>query len=387
MNNTKPTNGSRPPEISGLRTWIEIDKKALASNYEVFRKRIGKKTKLMAVVKSNAYGHGLVDFSKEICKLGADRLAVDSVVEAVTLRKQGIDTPILVLGYTLPERLDDVLNHDVSISVSSLDQLSALSGNSGGQEISVHVKVDTGMHRQGFLPNELDKVISFFKTHGKIKPEGLFTHFSSAKNPSFPDYTKSQIREFERWREAFKKAGFTFISHASATAGSLLFPGANYDMVRIGIGLYGLWPSKETKHFLGDKMELLPILSWLTVISETKKLPKGSKIGYDCTETLERDSLVGVCPIGYWHGYPRTLSSIGHVIVKGKKARILGRVSMDMISVDLTDISDAVAGDHVTLIGNDGKENVTANEIADLSDTSYYEIVTRLNPLIKRIYN
>lgn len=375
----------------GLRTWIEVDKKAVEKNYRLFRSLVKKGTKLMSVVKSNAYGHGLVDFSKEISKLGADWLAVDSVVEAKTLRDNGITKPILVLGYTLPEMIPAALLKDVSLTVSSMEVLRFLKSfnnksENGKKPLKVHIKVDTGMCRQGFLERELPAVLRELKKDKNLEVEGLYTHFSTAKNPAFPQFTKMQTASFSKWIKEFKKAGFNPIVHASATAGVLLYPEAHFDMVRIGIGLFGIWPSKESEAYLKDKFSLTPVLSWKTVVSEIKSLPAGSRIGYDGTEVLDKDSKIAVCPIGYWHGYPRALSSIGRVLVGGRECKIFGRVSMDMIVINITGVENVKTGDETVIIGRQGKKEVPADKIAGLSDGSPYEIITRLNPLIKRFY-
>ncbi|TSC67067.1 MAG: alanine racemase [Parcubacteria group bacterium Gr01-1014_73] len=366
---------------NGLRTWIEVDCLAIEKNYKLFRSLIVPKTKLLAVVKSNAYGHGLVDFTKELERLGVDWFGVDSIVEGLALRREGIKTPILVLGYTLPDKFKEAAAHNISLTVSSFETLKVLQKSHFSKPLKIHIKVDTGMHRQGFLLKDLPKVLK-----SKVKPEGLYTHFAMAKNPAFPEYTKKQIAEFEKWRTAFKKIGLSPVCHAAATAGTMIFPEAHFDMVRIGIGLYGLWPAKEIELYFASRLTLTPVLSWKTIISEIKKLPKGAKIGYDCVETLQKDSRVAICPIGYWHGYPRALSGIGFVLIHGRRAKILGRVSMDMIAVDVSDITAAKVSDEVVLIGPQEKEKITVNELANLSDTSHYEFVTRLNPLIKRIY-
>ena len=339
----------------------------------------------MAVVKSNAYGHSLLDFAKEM-ETKADWLGVDSVVEGIALRKAGITIPILVLGYTLPERMQDARNHNLSVSVSTLETLKALAQQKGAHP-KFHIKVDTGMHRQGFLMADLPDVLGLLTSDDAFKKsfEGLFTHFASAKNPAFPAYTQGQLKEFKVWKETFEKAGLTFMSHAAATSGTLLFPESHFDLVRVGMGLYGYWPSFETGEYLKDKISLSPVLSWKTVIAELKMLPAGSKIGYDCTETLERDSMVAICPVGYWHGYSRKLSSIGRVLIRGKRCRVLGRVSMDMLTIDVTD-TGAKIEDEVVLIGSSGKESITAVDMANLDETSYYETLTRINPLIKRFF-
>ncbi len=368
---------------TGLRTWIEIDKSAIANNYRLFRNVIKPEVKLMSVVKSNAYGHSLHDFAKEIEKLGADWIGVDSVVEGLSLRKLGIQTPILVLGYTLPELQKEAVDNNISLSISNCEALESLLSQNFLKIPNIHIKVDTGMSRQGFLLSEQKKLIDLLlQNKNKINIEGLFTHFAAAKNPAFPKETNSQIAEFQNWREALLKAGFKFIAHACATSGTILFPQAHFDMVRIGIGMYGLWPSAETESYAKDKLPLKPILSWKTVVGEIKTLDQERGVGYDFTETVPAGTKVAILPIGYWHGYPRALSSIGHVLINKQKARVLGRVSMDMLIIDVTKIKDVKVGDEVTLIGDE----ISAEYLANLHGSSWYELVTRLNPLIKRIY-
>jgi alanine racemase len=369
----------------GLRTWIEIDRKAIKHNYDIFRSLVSKKTKLMAVVKSNAYGHGLLDFSREMEKLGADFLGVDSVLEALALRKEGIKTPILVLGYTLPEMIEEAIAKNISFAVSTFETLEFLAKQ---KKLSpkIHIKIDTGMHRQGFLESDMKRVSDILKKNSNIICEGLFTHFASAKNPAFPHDTKKQIEVFKKWIACFQKEGWKPIIHAAATGGTQLYPEAHFDMVRVGMGLYGLPASRETKAATQDGYVLMPILTWKTLASEIKKIPRGDRVGYDFTETLSGNTTIAVCPVGYWHGYPRALSGIGRVLVNGKEVKILGRVSMDMIVIDITSIPNVRVGDEIILLGSDSKSEVSAEGIATLLDASWYELVTRINPLIKRIY-
>jgi alanine racemase len=372
---------------NGLRTWIEIDRKALSNNYSQFRKILSSKTKLMSVVKSNAYGHGLIDFSHEVEKLGVDWLGVDSIVEGIALRKSGIKKPILVLGFTLPEMLRRAARADISVAVSTFELLETISKISFPNRLNVHIKVDTGMHRQGFQEYEIEKVIRKLKDlEKKIRIEGLFTHFAAPNNPKFKKLTDRQCDLFDIWRRRFKEGGFNVIAHAGASNAALMLPKAHFDMVRIGIALHGMWPSKEVEDLSKEKMKLKPILQWKTIVGEVKKVSKGNRIGYGFVEELRKDTLVAICPIGYWHGYPRHLSGLGSVLIRGKRAKLLGTVTMDMIMIDVTHISGVRVGDEVTLIGKDGAEVITPEELADLIGTSSYEIVTRINPLIKRIY-
>ena len=226
---------------SGLRTWVEIDKSAIAYNYKQFRNLIALKTKLMGVVKSNAYGHNFLEFAKELVTLGVDYLGVDSVVEGLALRREGIKTPILVLGYTLPEMQKGAVENDLDLSISNFEALDSLLKQTYTKIPKIHLKVDTGMTRQGFQLSDLEKVIELLqKNKDKFSLDGLFTHFAAAKNPSFPNDTKKQIEQFEVWRSAILEAGFTPICHASATSGTILFRQAEFDMVRVGMGMYGL---------------------------------------------------------------------------------------------------------------------------------------------------
>lgn len=366
-----------------LRTWIEIDKRHIRHNYSLFRSLIPQNCKLMAIVKSNAYGHNLEDFSVTIEKLGADWLGVDSITEALALRKINIKIPILVLGFTLPDRIREASKNSISLTISNFHSLNFLKKLTA--PLLIHLKVDTGMHRQGFLPEGIPQVLKIIKQlDSKVKLGGLYTHFASAKNPEKSEETTKQIEQFKKVASLIEGAGFRPIKHAAATGGTIVYPNSHFDMVRIGIGLYGMWPSPDIKTAFQKKFNLEPILSWKTIISEIKRLPSGSKIGYDGTETLKKEGVVAICPIGYWHGFSRNLSRKADVLVKGQRCKVLGRVAMDMIVIDVSDVKQVKIGEAVTLIGKDGVEEVTAEELANISGTINYEITTRLNPLIKR---
>ncbi|MEI6378679.1 MAG: alanine racemase [Candidatus Falkowbacteria bacterium] len=374
-------------ENRGLRTWFEISRANLEHNYQVLRRLLGTQTRFLAVAKSNAYGHSLVDYARAVEELGVDFLGLDSVLEAFRLRDQGIKAPMLVLGYTLLDNVSAAAALNISLTVSSWPGLEAII-NKAPKGLKIHLKFDTGMCRQGFFPNEaravLDRILAI--PEGILIIEGVYTHFAGAKNPAFPAGTKNQMTQFEEVLAEFTSRGLAPIRHAAATSGAIAFPEAHYDMVRVGIGLMGLWPSREVEYAFADKLDLRPILQWKTVVSEVKTVPAGSRVGYDGTEVLERPTIIAVLPIGYWHGYDRSLSSLGRVIINGHRARVLGRVSMDMIVVDVTDAPEVTVGDEAILLGSDGTAEFSADEMADLAGTSNYEIITRLNPLIKRIY-
>ena len=366
-----------------LRTWVEIDARAARKNYDTFRKLIGKKVKLWAVVKSNAYGHGLYAFSKLMDRFGIDGLCVDSVVEGLALRSIGIKKHILVLGPTLPARYAEAAKHNITISISTFEGLRALAKAKVAPDF--HIKIDTGMHRQGFYIEEVHKVIKFIKLKGLGKKlKGIFTHFASAKDLNYPSYTDEQMSKFNKAKELFAAAGFkNLLAHAAATGGALINPKYHGDAVRIGIGMYGLWPSKELEVQLGDKIKLHPVLSWRAAVTETKRLKAGEYVSYDLTERVPRGVTMAILPIGYWHGFPRSLSSTGEAIVNGRRAKVLGRVTMDMIMVALA--GPARPGDIATLIGRDGKDEIFAWEPSQKSGTTHYEFLTRLNPLMERV--
>ena len=341
----------------------------------------------MAVIKSNAYGHGMVDFAKEMASLGVDWFGVDDFAEAVSLRKAGLKNPILVLGFTPAELIPSAAKLDVSVTVSNKVALSALMNYKGKTAIKIHIKADTGLHRQGFQLSEckeISKISTSFKK-GNVIIEGLYTHFASAESPSSP-YSLRQLEEFGEWVKTFEKSNLRPICHTAGTAATILLPESHFDMVRVGIGLYGLWPSPEVKERAKNKIKLEPVLSWKVIVGDVKFLRKGDKIGYDLTEEIARDSRIAVCGIGYWHGFPRSLGSKGIVGVKGKSARVLGRVSMDIIALDVTDIPDVNTGDEAVIIGKSGGTYRSAEALAETAGTINYEIVTRINQGIPRFF-
>lgn len=369
----------------GLRTWIEIDKEAIKHNYNFFRSLIKPEIKLLAVVKSNAYGHDLVKYGSFLAELGADWLGVDAIEEAIALRAAGIKLPILVLGYTLPLFYPLAAHEKVTLTLSgwkALRDIEAMGEKIEGLEM--HLKVDTGLHRQGFAVEELEKVTSKVKELKGLKITGFYSHLGAPTEAKWRAETEKQFERFEEAKKVLASVGLeNLLAHICATGGTLFYPEKAGEMARVGMGLYGHWPSVEA----GERLEkegkkLWPALIWKTLISEIKEMKKGERVGYGFSEELGKDSKIAICPVGYWHGYPRALSGKGEVVIKGKRAKVLGRVTMDMIVVDVTEIDDLKEGDEVTLIG----EGISAEELAEKIDTSPYEFLTRLNSQIPRIY-
>ncbi|MDO8443344.1 MAG: alanine racemase [bacterium] len=367
--------------VKHLKTWIEINKKSAIRNVKIFRSLVSAKTEIWAVVKSNAYGHGLTAFSKIADDVGIDGFCVDSVKEGSKLRENGIVKPILVLGPTLPALYKEAQDNKVTVTVSNKDALKDYLKSP--KKPDFHLKIDSGMHRQGFYPEEIPKIISSLKKV-KNKFRGVYTHFCSAKDINYPTYTELQFKNFNKVLAVLEKAGFNnLVKHVAATGGTLINKKYHLDAVRIGIGFYGLWPSKEL-NIQFSEIKLQPVFSWHAFVSEVKKIRKGDYIGYDLVERAAKDSKIAVLPIGYWHGFPRALSSIGHVLISGKLARVLGRVSMDLVVVDVAGIKCRV-GDEAVIIGRQGKVEITASDVAGQVGTSHYELITRVNPLIERI--
>ena len=350
---------------------------------------------MMAMIKSNAYGHGLVLVAKLLSKkYRGVWFGVDSITEALRLRDEGIKNPILVLGYTLPRRLYEAAQRDIAITISHFE---------GARELArlkkrprFHLKFDTGMHRQGFQESDMRKLIRELERFG-LNPDGIYSHFSTASNRGF---SKKQIRTFEYMVQEVKRVGISpGILHMNKTEGVINFPESTYDMVRLGIGLYGYYPAGTPR--------LRPVLSWHTIVSEVKCVKKGEWVSYDRTERLKHDSKIAILPIGYWHGFDRGLSSKGEVLIRGKRARVLGRVTMDMTMVDVTKIPGVRVRDEVVIIGKQaplearrrsrlprfgrgpltgqGRRRITADDIAEKINTTSYEILTRINPLIRKI--
>jgi len=374
-----------------MKTWIEINKKALQNNISQFKKLIGKKIKLMAVVKSNAYGHGLIETAKIVINSGADWLGVDSIDEAIKLRKAGIKTPILILGYTLISRLADIVKYNLRQTVYSKETIDELGKQAKKQKkkVYVHLKVETGTSRQGLEKEELLELAKFIKKYPQIKIEGAHTHYANIEDTTDHTYAKKQLNRFKQAIGLLESNGIEVpIKHTACSAAIILFNETHFDMVRLGISMYGLWSSKETFVSAKEKsrkIKLEPVLTWKTKIVQTKRIKAGTPISYGLTEKVAHNSKIAILPVGYWDGYDRKLSGVGNVLIKGKRCKILGRVCMNMMVVDVGHVRKIKLEEEVVLLGKQGKEEIAADELAQKIGTINYEVVTRINPLIPRI--
>ena len=372
--------------------WIEIDRSALSHNIRQFRGLIGKKRRLLATVKANAYGHGIFEVSEISLREGADWLGVHSIDEGIFLRKKKVSCPILVLGYVSNEDLAQAIENDLRLTVYNRETIERLARlvPRVRTKIRLHVKVETGTHRQGIPEDDLLSFVKNIQEHPGLILEGISSHFANIEDTTDHSYARYQLENFNRICRKLEEIGVGIpVKHIACTAATILFPETYFDMVRIGIGLYGLWPSRETylSCILQNRkpIQLKPVLSWKTRIAQIKSIPKGAYVGYGGTFRTTRETKLAVLPLGYFDGYSRAFSNMSFVIIKGQRAPVRGRVAMNFIMADVTDIPDVRVEDVVVLLGKDGSESVAADDLAALAGTIHYEIVTRINPLIPRI--
>jgi alanine racemase len=370
--------------------WIEIDSGAPDANLRELAGCAGGPITVCAVVKSNAYGHGL----REIAGLlpSADWFAVNSLDEGLELRELGHDRPVLVLGHVPLSGLGDAVDAGLKLTVYNRETLEVLSSEASARGVTadVHVKVETGTWRQGVLPEEVPAFFAEASSRPGIRLEGLSTHFANIEDTLSHDYAEGQLRVFNGVLDRLGSEGISVpVVHTACTAATILFPETHFSMLRTGIGLYGLWPSRET--FLSARMSgrrmprLRPVLTWKTRIAQVKSVPEGAFIGYGCTYRTTRPSRIAVLPVGYADGYDRAIGNSGHVLVRGRRAPVTGRVCMNLTMVDITDVEGARLEDEVVLLGRDGEEEITAEAMAGWAGTIGYEIVTRISPFLPRV--
>jgi alanine racemase len=373
----------------GPKTWVEISKSALVANAKIFKRRAGASVAVMAVVKSNAYGHGLALVAKTV-QPHLDWFGVDNVDEGLALRKAGIKKPVLILGFTPSWRMQDAVRAGLRMTVSTLEQVRAAksAATKTGKRGYLHLKAETGTTRQGAELRDLPDIAQTMKSAKNLVLEGLSTHYANIEDATDHDYAAGQLETYRNALDILEAHGFRpDVKHTACTAAALLFPDTHFNLVRVGIGLYGLWPSLETQldaQAKGLDIELRPALAWKTTIAQIKDVKRGTPVSYGLTEKMPKSGKVAVLGVGYWDGYDRGLSSIGEVLVRGRKAKILGRVCMNMCMIDVTDIPDVRAEDEVLLLGEDGRAAITAEDLAAKLGTINYEVVTRINPLLPR---
>jgi len=368
--------------------WVELDRAAPEHNLRQLRAGAAPGVIACAVVKSNAYGHGVAEISSLLPS--AEWFGVNSMEEGLELRRLGVTRPILLLGHVPLADLPAAVEADLQLTVYNRETIDRLASFPAlPRPARVHVKVDTGTSRQGVLPDQLEEFLLLLKRSRNVLLQGISTHYANIEDTLNHEYAKMQISRFEAAMETVDRtSGRPPFIHTACTAAALLFRTTHYTMLRSGIGLYGLWPSRETLVALREKNgpvpEFRPVLSWKTRLVQVKAVPEGTYVGYGCSYRTTRRTTLGVLPVGYADGYDRALGNRAHVLIRGRRAPVLGRICMNLCMVDVTDVPGATLEDEVVLLGSSGEERISAETMAEWAGTINYEVVARISPLLPR---
>ncbi|MGB2705706.1 MAG: alanine racemase [Candidatus Omnitrophota bacterium] len=369
-------------EVNYRPTWAEIDLDAIRHNTRKIQDILGKDTNIMAVVKANAYGHGIVETSKVLEKLKIGYLGVATLDEALVLRKAKIKLPILILGSVLPEEAEVAVRNNIALTLCSKELLKALV-NMAGKKLKpkVHIKVDTGMGRIGVWHERAVEFIIDAKKHKNIEIEGIYTHFSIAGRDKF--FTQYQIDSFEEILRALERLGMSIpLRHAANSIACVDWKKSHLNMVRPGIIIYGIYPKRNFPR----RIDLKPTFSLKTKIVFIKNTPPGRSISYGRTYITQSHTKIATIPIGYADGYGRILSNKAEVLVRGRRAPVIGKVTMDQTMIDVGHIKNVKVGDEVVLIGKQKEEEIRVEKLARLAGTIPYEIVTGITNRVPRLY-
>ena len=374
-----------PTIPNGRPTLCTIDLAALRWNLRQVRAKVGAQVKILSMVKANAYGHGAPAVARVLAEEGSDGFGVATLEEGVELRQAGIGKPILVVAGIYVEQLDQFFENKLTPVVHDLESLRRLENavQARGTTMNVHLKIDTGMGRIGFLAAEIDSWLAELKKLRALQIEGVFSHFSTAEDVA-GDFTRAQLVTFSNQVQRLRAEGIAPpLVHLANSAATITFPAAYFDMVRPGIMLYGIYPSAA----MANQTELKPVLSWQTRIVQLKKVPAGTSISYGQTFVTERESFIATLPVGYADGYSRLLSNRGAALVRGRRAPVAGRVCMDLTMLDVTAIANVQQGDEVVLLGRQGDAEITADEMAGWANTISYEVLTSIAARVPRIHH
>lgn len=361
-----------------------VDLTALTHNLSQIRDRLRHGCSILAVVKANAYGHGAIEVSRALVQAGVTRLAVASVQEGVALREAGITADILVLVDLFDRHAPELIAHRLTpvITEQRLLPVLANAAERANQSFPIHIKVDTGMGRLGFSPSELGPLFNALPGWKSLRFEGFMTHFADSDGED-PSHTEQQLKTFRGLLEQVEQRGITIpLIHAANSAAIVRYPQSHFSLVRPGIMLYGY----HTLPASVPSPRLLPVLSLRTIVMKLRTIKPGEAVSYNRTFVAKRTSTIAVLPVGYADGYSRRLSNRGFVLIKGRPAPIVGLICMDMTMVDVTDIPSVHVGDTVMLIGRDGNDAISANDIGDCTETIPYEVLCAIGPRIPRVY-
>ena len=377
-------NKSEKGSIYRIHARIDLD--ALKHNVEAIKKCKSKDAMLMGVIKAGAYGHGAYPLAYELEELGFDWFAVATADEGIELRNAGIKTPILVLGYCDAYQYPDLIEWNITPTIYSYEMAEALerAAKAVNQVVDLHIKIDTGMGRIGFLvEEETIETIQAIQKMEHLNIQGVFTHFACADTLD-KCHVEQQIEKFHWTLEKLKEVGISpEICHCSNSASIMELPSEHMNMVRAGIILYGLYPSDEVSV---ERLDLEPVMSLYSHVVHLKEVPEGVTIGYGATYMTKRPTRIATIPVGYADGYPRALSNKASVLIRGRRAPIIGRICMDQFMVDVTDIPDVSMGDDVTLIGHDGDDCLSVEEVSEMAGSFNYEFVCDVSWRVPRVY-
>lgn len=367
---------------------IQISKSNLLHNFRVFRSVVSPKTKILSVVKANAYGHGLPQVVSILDKQ-TDYFGINHLSELRLLRKYS-NKPTLVMGYVMKSDLEEAVKLNGTLVIYDIDKAIGLSkiGKKLNKKAKIHIKIDASLGRQGILLSDAGRFASELKKIKNIDIEGIYAHFSNIEDTRDFSHAQKQIEDYKKAIRIFRLNGLPNLkTHESSTAATFVYEknkGIN-DIVRIGLGLYGLWPSEEVKQDYSNKFKLKPVMRWITHVAQVKTVPANFTIGYGLTFKTETSTKIAIIPQGYSNGYDRGLSNIGEVLISGKRCKILGRVAMNMFAVDVSNAGKVKTEDEVVLLGRQKNEQISAEELAGKLGTINYEIVARISPLIPRV--
>ena len=370
-------------ESDYFRVCADVDLSAIRTNILNMKSRLKEGTKVCCVIKADGYGHGAVPIARAM-KDTADFYAVATLPEALNLRAHMIDTPILILGYTNPEGYESAVFNDIRLTVFDYETADLISKAAQrlGRRAEIHIKIDTGMSRIGFFPNEESlEIIKRISSLPAVEIEGIFTHLFAA-DAADKTSAQKQVDKFTSFCGALEKSGVSIpLHHCSNSAAAISMPQANLDMVRLGIAQYGLYPSDDVR-----ELSLIPALSLKSHVVMVKKIAPGTTVGYGATYTAEREITAATVPVGYADGYFRSLSNKGYVLINGRYAPIIGRVCMDQFMVDASSVPDARRGSEVVLIGRSGENTITMEEISALAGSFNYEFACDIGKRVPRRY-
>jgi len=366
---------------------IAVDTGALRANLAEFRRLVRSPAQLMPVVKADGYGHGLVIAARAFLAGGADWLGVHSVAEAAALREARVTAPVLVLGPATAHEAAAAADLGCDLTVGSLAALRDAAAAGRGR---IHLKVETGVNRQGIVEGELRDALALIAAVPGLELVGVSSHFADIEDTTNHTFARKQRARFDAWLAALAAAGHPdLLRHMSCSAAVLLWPDAHRDLVRVGISAYGVWPSRETlvaaRQVGREDLALRPALRWLVRVSQVRDVPAGETVGYGRTWLAPADSRIAVLPVGYSDGYPRALSGRAHVLIHGRRAPICGRICMNLCMVDVTRIPAARAGDTAVLLGRQGDDAITVEQFADWLGTITYEVLTLPGPTWRRV--